>query len=107
MNREIAESWLGAFQARDLSLLQLAEDFLHTSPFGEVHGREAYLNLVSGNEEAFFANSIEVIDFVEGGDRFVVRYTVGDMAACDWIYVRDGKISEVFSYYHFGDRPQY
>ena len=105
MNCKIAESWLAAFQAKDITLLQLADDFVHTSPFGEIRGKETYLDLVRANEKAFFANPITVIDSVDGGDRFAVRYVVGDMAACDWIYVRDGKIREVFSYYHFGDKP--
>ena len=105
MNRKIAESWLGAFQARDISLLQLADDFVHTSPFGEIRGRDAYLDLVRANEEAFFSNIITIIDFIDGGDRFAVRYVVGSMPACDWIYVRDGQIAKVYSYYHFGEKP--
>ncbi len=105
MSREIAESWLGAFQAKDISLLQLADDFLHTSPFGEVRGRETYLDLIRANEEAFFANTIDVVDFVDGDDRCVVRYVVGEMAATDWVYVRNGQIAEVHSYYHFGEKP--
>lgn len=105
MSREIAESWLGAFQAKDISLLKLADDFVHTSPFGEVHGGDTYLDLIRTNEEAFFSNPIKVVDFVDGGDRFIVRYVVGDMPACDWIYVQDEMISRVFSYYHFGEKP--
>ena len=105
MNKKVAESWLGAFIARDVSLLELADDFVHTSPFGKVCGREAYLELVRANEEAFFSNPIEIIDFLDCDDRFAVRYIVGQMPACDVVYVRDGLISEVFSYYHFGDKP--
>ena len=105
MNREIAESWLVAFQAKDISLLQLADDFVHTSPFGEVRGKDVYLELIRANEDAFFENSIDVIDFLDCGDRFAVRYVVGEMRACDVIYVRDERIAEVHSYYHFGERP--
>lgn len=105
-NREIAESWLAAFQSRDISKLVLADDFVHTSPFGEIRGKNAYLDLVRANEEAFFSNTIKVIDFLDGDDRFAVRYLVGNMAACDIIYVRDGKIAEVFAYYHYGEKPE-
>ena len=105
MNREIAESWLVAFQAKDISLLRLADDFVHTSPFGEVRGKEFYLELVRANEDAFFENSIDVIDFLDCGDRFAVRYVVGEMQACDVIYVRGERIAEVYSYYHFGEKP--
>ena len=105
MDRDVAVSWLEAFQAKDISLLQLADDFLHTSPFGEIRGKETYLDLVQANQEAFFGNPINVIDFLDGGDRFAVRYVVGQMEACDVIYVRNGKIAEVYSYYHFGEKP--
>ena len=48
---------------------------------------------------------VERVDFLDCGDRFAVRYIVGDMPACDIIYVRDGQIAKVFSYYHYGEKP--
>ncbi len=105
MSREVAELWLAAFQQKDISLLKLAEEFVHTSPFGEIHGRDEYLELVKANEEAFFSNEIEVVDFVGNQGRYVVRYIVGDMPACDWIYVDENRIVAVYSYYHYGAPP--
>ena len=105
MSLQVAQTWLEAFQQKDISLLRLAENFVHISPFGEVVGRDDYLELVKANEEAFFSNPIQVEDFVGEGQRFVVRYVVGDMPATDWIYVSESEIERVISYYHFGDSP--
>lgn len=79
-------SWFDAFHARDLSRLILAEDFVHSSPFGEIKGREAYLNMVRENPEAFFRPTVEIVDVLDSGDKFAVRYLVNGNPACDCIY---------------------
>ena len=35
VSRELVDSWFEAFRKRDLSKLVLAEDFIHTSPYGK------------------------------------------------------------------------
>lgn len=66
MSQDIVESWFGAFRARDISKLEagLAEDFVHTSPFGEIRGRQAYVDMVRANADAFFSPQIEILDVV-------------------------------------------
>jgi hypothetical protein len=105
VNRELVDNWFDAFRDRDISKLELAEDFVHRSPFGEVRGRQVYLDLVRENSEAFFGPTITILDVIEGGDRFAVRYLVNENSACDCIYVRNGQISEIYSYYHVGEKP--
>lgn len=105
MSRKLADSWLDAFRSKDISKLKLAEDFVHTSPYGEIRGRDAYLDLVRSNPGAFFSPTIEILDVFECGDKFAVRYLVNGNPACDCIYVRDGQISKIYSYYHVGKRP--
>lgn len=65
MNRKLVDAWFDAFRERDISKLELAEDFVHTSPFGEIRGREVYLDLVRENSEAFFSPRIEILDVLE------------------------------------------
>ena len=74
MSRQLVEAWFDAFRNRDISKLELAEDFVHTSPFGEIRGRDVYLNLVRENVDAFFSNPIEILDVLDDGDKFAVRY---------------------------------
>jgi hypothetical protein len=105
VNRRIAEAWLDAFRSKDISKLELAEDFVHTSPFGEIRGRKNYLDMVRENSDAFFSRTIEVLDVFDCGDKFAVRYLIDESPACDCIYVRDGQIAKVYAYYHFGQKP--
>ncbi len=105
MNRKVVDAWFHAFHTKDISLLQLADDFVHASPFGEIWGREAYLDLVRANPEAFFSPAIDILDVLEDGDKFAVRYLVNGNPACDCIYVRGGQISKIYSYYHYGEKP--
>jgi hypothetical protein len=107
MSRQLVDSWFGAFQERDISMLQLADDFVHSSPFGEIEGREAYLELVAGNPEAFFGPELEVLDVIEDRDKYAVRYLVNGNPACDCIYTKGDKITKIHSYYHHGEKPSF
>lgn len=105
MNRKLVDDWFDAFRKKDISLLRLADDFVHSSPFGEIKGGDTYLDMVRENAEAFFSPTIEIEDVLESGDRFAVRYLVNGNPACDCIYVRDDQISRIYSYYHVGKKP--
>jgi hypothetical protein len=105
VNRKIVDAWFDAFREKDISKLKLAEEFVHSSPFGEIKGRKAYLDMVRENEEAFFSPTLEILDVFEDGDKFAVRYLVNGNPACDCIYVQDGQISKIYSYYHVGEKP--
>jgi ketosteroid isomerase-like protein len=107
MSTQLAEAWFAAFRGKDIAELErlLTEDFAHTSPFGEIKPRQAYLDLVRANPQAFFSPVIELQDIFDCGDKVAVRYLVNDSPACDCIYARDGQIAEIFSYYHYGEKP--
>ena len=109
MSRELVDTWFNAFRDKDISKLErgLAEAFVHASPFGEIKGKQAYLDLVRANPEAFFSPLIKILDVFDAGDKFAVRYLVNDNPACDCIYVRDSQIAEIHSYYHYGDKPTF
>ena len=107
MSRELVDAWFGAFRTEDISILEraLAENFVHTSPFGEIKGKDVYLNLVRENSEAFFSPTITILDVLECGNKSAVRYLVDDNPACDCIYVSNGQIAAIYSYYHVGEKP--
>jgi hypothetical protein len=107
MSRKLVDTWFDAFREKDISKLKLAEDFVHSSPFGEIKGRDTYLDLVRENSNAFFSLTLEVIDVIEDKDKFAVRYLVNGNPAYDCIYVHDEQISKIHSYYHVGDKPTF
>ena len=107
MTANFARAWFKAFEKRDLSTLPLAVDFIHSSPYGDIEGRQTYLDLVASNQDAFFSPVIEILDIIGGGDSWAVRYLVNDNPACDCIYVRDGEIGRIHAYYHVGKKPSF
>ena len=105
MSRELVDAWFDAFRTKDLSKLELADDFVHSSPFGEIKGKKRYLDMVRENTDLFFSKTIEIIDVFDCGDKFAVRYSVDETPACEFIYVRNGQIAKIHAYYHFGEEP--
>lgn len=103
----IANAWFAAFRERRIESAPLAGDFVHTSPFGAIEGRSAYLDLVRANQEAFYGPTIEIVDVVEQPTVAVVRYLVDGNPATDWIYSDDGEITAIYSYYHVGPPPSF
>lgn len=98
----LARTWLRAWDTGDLSLLRLAPDFVHTSPFGRIEGAGEYLRVVEPMSRKSVV-SITVRDVIEDGSRAAITYYLetpaGTVEACDWIFVENGTIREVNSYY--------
>lgn len=99
---QLARTWLRAWDTHDLSLLRLAPDFVHTSPFGRIEGAEEYLRTVEPMSKKSVLG-ITVKDVIEGEGRAAITYEVrtpaGTVEACDWVFVEGGRIREVNSYY--------
>ena len=99
---DVARSWLRAWDTGDLSLLRLTPHFVHTSPFGRIEGAEEYLRIVEPMSRKSVLR-ITVKDVLEGDDRAAITYELetpaGPVEACDWIFVENGQIREVNSYY--------
>jgi hypothetical protein len=99
---ELARTWLRAWDTGDLSLLRLTPDFVHTSPFGRIEGREEYLRIVEPMSRKSVV-AITVKDVIEAEDRAAITYeletTAGTVEACDWVFVENGLIREINAYY--------
>ena len=97
-----ARTWLRAWDTGDLSLLRLDPNFVHTSPFGRIEGAEEYLRIVEPMSRKSVL-SITVRDVIEGEGRAAITYDLetpaGMVEACDWVFVENGLIREVNSYY--------
>lgn len=109
MRQSITDLWFDAFRKKDIAVLEqnLADNFMHASPYGEIKGKDAYLDLVRGNTEAFFDCTIEILDTIESESSAAVRYLVNSRPACDVIHVENSKVTRIFSYYHVGNKPTY
>jgi hypothetical protein len=98
----MARLWLRAWDTGDLSVLRLAASFVHTSPFGRIEGAEEYLRIVKPMA-AKSVVGITVRDVIEAEDRAAITYDLetpaGTVEACDWVFVENGLIREMNSYY--------
>ena len=102
----LVEQWFNKWEAGDFLDLPITENFKHTSPFGTIDGKKAYLDLVQENKDKFLGYRFEIHDALYGKDNACVRYTgvQGDFTldVSEWYYARDGLIEEIIAYYHIG-----
>jgi len=104
---ELASGWIEAWIRMDLDWLRqhLAPDFVHTSPFGRLEGRDRYLETVEPLARKSVVE-LKVLDVIGSGDRAAVRFEnrtpEGVVESCDWVRVENGLIQEIRSFYDSG-----
>lgn len=104
---EAVKQWFAAWDTGSTDSLPITDDFKHTSPFGTIEGKKAYLDLVEKNQDKFLGYHFEIHDRLHGDNHACVRYTAvqGDFGldVSEWYYFRDGLIAEIIAYYHIGE----
>lgn len=107
-NKQLVDDWFSKWDNGDFLNLPISEDFKHTSPFGTIEGKQAYINLVQNNKDKFLGYHFEIQDEIYGTDKACVRYIArqGDdfrLDVSEWYYFNDNRISEIIAYYHIGE----
>lgn len=101
---ELSRMWFRLWTEGDYRNLPIAEDFRHTSPYGTINGKKAYMDLVEVNKDKFLGNTFEFHDMMFGEDRACVRYTVHQkdfsLDVSEWLYEEGGKLRQIVSYYN-------
>ncbi len=101
---ELARGWIEAWIRMDMEWLRerLAPDFVHTSPFGRLEGRDPYLATV----EPMARKSVQELvirDVIASGNQAAIwfenRTSNGVVQSCDWVRVENDRIEEVRSFY--------
>ena len=101
---ELAVGWIEAWMRMDIEWLKrhLASDFVHTSPFGRLEGRDAYLETVEPMARKS-VQELRIREVVASGKQAAVwfenRTSKGVIPSCDWLRVEDGLIHEIQSFY--------
>lgn len=102
--KELVESWFAIWENGDFEKLPLSDQFKHTSPYGTILGREAYMELIRANKSKFLGHRFEFRDTLFEGNRACIRYTTSKasftMEVSEWHYAKDGLIEEIMSYYN-------
>ena len=101
---ELAVGWIEAWIRMDMEWLKerLAPDFVHTSPFGRLEGRDSYLETVEPMARKS-VQELKIKDVIASGNRAAVwfenRTPGGVIPSCDWVRIEDGLIKEIQSFY--------
>ena len=102
--QELVERWFDCWANGQLNDLPIAPHFQHTSPYGTINGKAAYMELVNTNRDKFLGNRFELHNALYEANSACVRYTMrsGDfvLPASEWFFVANGAIERIVSYYN-------
>lgn len=104
--KQLVDLWFQKWDEGDFKNIPVTKDFKHTSPYGTVEGKEAYLNLVEPNKDKFLGNEINLHDGLYEENKACVRYTITNnavgftMEVSEWFYKKEDLIGEIIAYYN-------
>ena len=106
--QDLVKIWFDKWEQGDFLNLPISESFKHTSPFGTIEGKKAYLDLVGKNKDKFLGQTFEVHDGIYDQNKACVRYTARqgedfNLDVTEWYQIRDDLIQEIIAYYHIGE----
>lgn len=104
--KKLVHTWFSKWESGDFEHIPITDDFKHTSPYGTIDGKKAYMDLVNANRDKFLGHRFELHDELYEQDRACVRYTTrnGDfkLDVSEWYFLSDDKtlIKEIVAYYN-------
>ena len=106
-SKAIVDKWFDCWTTGEYHQIPITEDFEHHSPFGCIRTKEAYLKLVSENEDKFLGYKFTIHDSLYENDRACIRYTATkddfSLDVSEWHYLKDSLIYKIVAYYHIGE----
>ena len=99
---QLARAWIEGWNAGKPDDIPLAENFTHSSPFGNVTGRQKYLEWVKPLAAKNVA-SLKIIRIIGGEDEaaiwFEMQTSGGVIRVVDWVKTEGNEISFITSFY--------
>lgn len=103
----LVKEWFHKWEVGSYRDLPIAENFQHTSPFGTISGKEAYLEIVAENEDKFLGHSFEILDELYSENKACICYRAikgeHQLEVSEWQYFKDDLIQEIVAHYHIGE----
>jgi SnoaL-like domain len=104
----LARAWIDGWNAGLPDDIPLAKNFVHTSPFGTVTGREKYLEWVRPMA-AKNVTSLKIIRTLAGDGESAIWFEMmtpnGLVQVCDWVQTHNGEIIAITSFYDATNLP--
>ena len=98
----LARAWIQGWIDGDPDGIPLSDDFVHTSPFGTIEGREIYLEKIKPASDANVAR-LAILKTMGAEDGAVIRFDMetphGTIPCVDWVTVDGDMITAVHSFY--------
>ena len=98
----LAREWIERWNDGTPDEIPLADDFYHTSPFGRVGPRDAYMEWVKPSS-AKNVTDLRIKRIIGAGNEAAIHFDMvtpkGTIPVCDWITAKDGLITEIHSFY--------
>ncbi|WP_299552007.1 nuclear transport factor 2 family protein [Seonamhaeicola sp.] len=105
--QQLVNKWFDVWERGDFENIPVSDNFSHTSPFGTISGKKAYLALVSLNKEQFLGHDFIIHDIISENNKACVRYTAvkGDfrLDVSEWHYCNNNLIEKIIAHYHIGE----
>ena len=61
-SKELVNQWFVKWEEGDFLNLPISQNFLHTSPYGLIHGKKQYISLVEAYKDKFLGHRFELHD---------------------------------------------
>jgi hypothetical protein len=101
---DLVNAWFEKWENGEFMNLPISENFMHTSPYGTIEGKKAYIDLIVANIDKFLGHRFEIHDMIFKSEKACVRYTaIKDNFTLDvseWHYVNNGEIEKIVAYYN-------
>ncbi|MEX0362963.1 MAG: nuclear transport factor 2 family protein [Allomuricauda sp.] len=103
-SKALAKEWFRLWETGEFEDLPISDDFTHTSPYGTIEGKTAYLDLVKANKDKFLGHTFEIHDLISDSNKACIRYTAIKEAfrleVTEWHYTRNNLIYKIVAYYN-------
>ena len=99
---QLARTWIDCWNEGRPDDIPLAENFVHTSPFGRVEGRATYLDWVKPLA-AKNVTTLRISKTLGSGDEAVIQFEMdtpgGPVPVVDWVTIDGDEIVSIHSFY--------
>jgi len=105
----VVAQWFECWRTGNMDELPIADDFSHTSPFGTIESKQAYLAIVEKNQKEFLGNSLTVTKQIKQDNHVCVQFeqsnanTGLEMTVCEWYELDGNLIQSIRSFYNIGN----
>ena len=102
--KDLVALWFEKWENGDFMNLPISDNFVHTSPYGTINGKQQYVSLVEANREKFLGHQFQLHNILTSEDLVCVRYTAHQeqftLEVSEWHFIGNGLINRVIAYYN-------